>query len=154
MRVAIGNDHGGLALRAVLVELLESLGHEAVDFGTDEPQAVDYPVFAARAARAVRDGEADLAIVICGTGIGSSIAANKVRGVYCALCSDVYSARMARSHNAANVIALGARVVGVGLATEIVRTFLETEPSAEPRHVRRRELVRKLEDGSDLAAQE
>ena len=154
MRVALGNDHAGVPLRAILINLLHAAGHELVDLGTSEDSSVDYPRFAARAAQAVRAGEADLGIVICGTGIGSSIAANKIRGVYCALCSDVYSARMARSHNAANVLALGARVIGPDLATEIAKTFLETQPSTEPRHVRRREQVYALEAGAADPAQE
>ena len=154
MRVALGNDHAGLPLRAVVIGLLESLGHELVDFGTDQERPVDYPCFAARVARAVRDGEANLGVVICGTGIGSSITANKICGVYCALCNAVYSARMARSHNAANVIALGTRVIGPGLAEEILRVFLATEPSAEPRHVRRRELIGRLEAGDEELARE
>ena len=154
MRVALGNDHAGVPLRAILINLLQAAGHELVDLGTSEDSSVDYPRFAARAAQAVQAGEADLGIVICGTGIGSSIAANKIRGVYCALCSDVYSARMARSHNAANVLALGARVIGPDLATEIAKTFLETQPSTEPRHVRRREQVYELEAGAEDLAQE
>ena len=154
MRVALGNDHAGVPLRAILINLLQAAGHELVDFGTSEDSSVDYPRFAARAAQAVQAGQADLGIVICGTGIGSSIAANKIRGVYCALCSDVYSARMARSHNAANVLALGARVIGPDLATEIAKTFLQTHPSTEPRHVRRREQVYELEAGAEDLAQE
>ena len=154
MRVALGNDHAGLPLRAVVIGLLESLGHDLVDFGTDQERPADYPYFAARVAQAVRDGEADLGVVICGTGIGSSITANKIRGGYCALCNDAYSARMARSHNAANVIALGARVIGPGLAEEILRVFLAAEPSADPRHVRRRKLVDRVQAGGEELGQE
>ncbi len=154
MRVALGNDHAGVPLRVGLIELLRASGHALVDLGTADDSSVDYPRFAAQVACAVREGEADLGIVICGTGIGSSIAANKIRGVYCALCSDVYSARMARSHNAANVLALGARVIGPGLATEIAKTFLEAQPSTEARHVRRREQVYALEAGAADPAQE
>ena len=154
MRVALGNDHAGVPLRLILIELLQAAGHELVDFGTADTSSVDYPQFAAQVGCAVREGAADLGIVICGTGIGSSIAANKIRGGYCALCSDVYSARMARRHNAANVLALGARVIGPDLATEIARTFLETQPSTEPRHVRRREQVYALEAGAEDLIQE
>ena len=154
MRIALGNDHAGLPLREPIIALLQSLGHELVDFGVAEDRSVDYPYFALRVAQAVRDGRADLGIVLCGTGIGSSIAANKVRGAYCALCGDVYSARMAREHNAANVIALGARVVGPGLAEEILKIFLAAQPSPEARHVRRRTLVSRIEAGDEEIGQE
>ncbi len=154
MRVALGNDHAGVPLRVGLIELLRASGYELVDLGTADDSSVDYPRFAAQVARKVCAGEADLGIVICGTGIGSSIAANKIRGVYCALCSDVYSARMARCHNAANVLALGARVIGPDLAAEIAKTFLEAQPSTEARHVRRREQVYALEAGAADPAQE
>ena len=151
MRVAVGNDHAGYPLRAPLIELIESSGHQVISYGTDSEHPVDYPRFAAKVARAVRDGQADLGVVICGTGIGSSIAANKIEGVYCALCSDPYSTRMARRHNDANVIALGARVLGPDLAVDILKTFLETQPSNEPRHVRRRQQIQQIEAGNELA---
>ncbi len=151
MRVAVGNDHAGYPLQAPLIELIKSSGHQVVNFGTNNEDPVDYPGFAAKVARAVRDGQADLGVIICGTGIGSSIAANKVEGVYCALCSDPYSARMARRHNNANVIALGARVLGPDLATDILRAFLESQPSNEPRHARRRQQVQQIETGNELA---
>jgi len=151
MRVAIGNDHAGVVLRDPLIKLIESVGHKVMDFGTDEECSVDYPQFAWPVACAIRDGQADLGVVICGTGIGSSIAANKVEGVYCALCSDPYSARMARRHNDANVIALGARVLGPDLAVDILKAFLETQPSDKSRHVRRRQQVQQIEAGTELA---
>ncbi len=150
MRVAIGNDHAGYPLRAPLIELIESSGHQVLNFGTDTEHPVDYPRFAAKVAYAIRDGQADLGVVICGTGIGSSIVANKVAGVYCALCNDPYTSRMARSHNNANVIALGARVIGPALAADILKNFLETQPSNEPRHVRRRQQVQQIEAGTEL----
>ncbi len=150
MRVAVGNDHAGYPLRTPLIELIESSGHQVVSFGTDNEHLVDYPRFAAEVAGAVRDGQADLGVVICGTGIGSSIAANKIEGIYCALCSDPYSTRMARRHNDANVIALGARVLGPDLAVDILKTFLETQPSNGPRHVRRRQQVQQIEAGNEL----
>ena len=150
MRVAIGNDHAGFVLRAPLIELIQSAGHKVIDFGTDEECPVDYPPFAWRVACAIRDSQADLGVVICGTGIGSSIAANKVAGVYCALCSDCFSARMARRHNDANVIALGARVIGPDLAVDILKTFLESEPSSAARHVRRRQQIEQIEAGNEL----
>ncbi len=150
MRVAIGNDHAGYPLRAPLIELIESCGHQVISLGTDNERPVDYPRFAAEVARAIRNGQADLGVVICGTGIGSSIVANKIEGVYCALCSDPYSSRMARRHNDANVIALGARVLGPDLAVDILKAFLETQPSNEPRHIRRRRQVQEIEAGNEL----
>ena len=150
MRIALGNDHAGYPLRSPLIELIESSGHLVTDFGIDNQQPVDYPHFAAKVARAVSGEQADLGVVICGTGIGSSIAANKVKGVYCALCSDCFSARMARRHNDANVISLGARVLGPDLAIDILKTFLETEPSNEPRHIQRRQQVQRIEAGNEL----
>ncbi len=141
MRIAIGNDHGGYPLRAAVVEVITSLGHRAIDFGTAEAEPCDYPDYARQVAIAVREGEADRGILMCGTGIGMAIAANKVKGIYAALCHDTYSARMARSHNAANIITMGGRVIGAGLAKEILRVFLETEPSPDPRHQRRRAQV-------------
>ena len=151
MRIAIGNDHGGLVLRTPLIGFIKSAGHQVIDFGTDQPESVDYPHIAWQTAQAVRDGQADLGVVLCGTGIGSSICANKVEGVYCALCSDVYSARMARQHNGANLLSMGARIIGSELAIEILRTFVENEPSTEARHVRRRQQVQQIEAGNELA---
>lgn len=126
MRVAIGADHAGFALKQHLLQWLESAGHQPSDLGTDGEESVDYPDFGRKVARAVVTGAADAGVVICGTGIGISIAANKVAGVRAARCLSEYDARYARAHNDANVLALGARVTGVGLAEAIVSTFLET----------------------------
>ena len=126
-RVAIGSDHAGFELKSHLVKLLRERGHELVDHGTDSTEAVDYPPICAAVGRTVRDGGAELGIVIGGSGQGEQISANKVRGIRAALCNDLYTAKMARAHNDANVLAMGARVVGVGLAEEILDTFLATD---------------------------
>lgn len=145
MKVAVGCDHGGFILKRDVLEAVRAAGHEVVDFGVADEQPVDYPDIARRVARAVVAGEAALGVLICGTGIGISIAANKVPGAYCALASDCYSARMARLHNGANLLALGGRTLGPELARELVRVFLTTEPSGEERHQRRRAKIADLE---------
>ncbi len=124
--LAIGSDHGGYALKQIIMKHLEEKGIEYKDFGAFSEESCDYPDYGEAVGRAVASGECERGIVICGTGIGISLAANKVRGVRCALCGDCYSAEMARAHNDANMLALGARVLGEGLALKIVDTFLET----------------------------
>ena len=145
MKIAIGCDHGALALKNTVVEHLTKKGFEVKDFGTYTPDSCDYPDFAAAAAKAVANGECDKGIVLCTTGIGVSIAANKVAGIRCALLSDVMSARMTREHNDTNVMAIGAGVVGQMLALEIVDTWISTEFSHNERHQRRIDKVMALE---------
>ena len=135
-RIAIGADHAGFELKTHVVELLAGQGHDVVDLGTDSTVAVDYPPICAAVGRAVRDGEVEVGIVIGGSGQGEQLSANKVRGVRAALCNDLYTARLARAHNDANVLAIGGRVVGSGLADEIVTLFLAT-PFDGGRHARR-----------------
>ena len=147
MIVAVGCDHGGYLLKGELVAAIQALGHTVVDAGTGGPEPVDYPDFAAVVARSVAAGEADLGVLVCGTGIGMSIAANKVPGAYAARAHDCYSARMARLHNAANILTMGGRVIGPGLAREVLEAFLNTQPSEEERHQRRRQKVVGLEGG-------
>ena len=137
MKIAIGSDHVGLELKPVIVDYLKELGCEIKDFGTYSEERTDYPIYGVKVAEAVAKGDYDCGIVICGTGIGISIAANKVKGIRCALCSDCFSAEATREHNDANILALGGRVVGVGLALKIVDTFLNTPFSNEERHIRR-----------------
>ncbi|SER85914.1 ribose 5-phosphate isomerase B [Propionibacterium cyclohexanicum] len=144
MRIVLGSDHAGFELKEHLVEYVRSLGHEVLDVGTHSPQRTDYPIYGAAAARKVASGDADLAILVCGTGIGIGIAANKVRGVRCAIVSDVYSASMARSHNEANALALGGRVIGTGLAEAIVDAWLGAT-FAGGRHARRVAQLNELE---------
>ena len=145
MKIAIGCDHGALALKNKVVAHLEKNGYEVSDFGTHTPASCDYPEFAAAAAKAVAAGECEKGIVLCTTGIGVSIAANKIDGIRCALLSDVWSAKMTRLHNNTNVMAIGAGVVGENLALEIVDTWLDTEFSGEERHQRRINKVMALE---------
>lgn len=141
--IAIGSDHGGFELKKDIIKFLEKSGYEYKDFGTDSDESCDYPEFAKKVAHAVADGECEKGILICGTGIGVSITANKVKGIRAALVHDCFSAKATREHNDANVLTMGARVIGPGLAEEIVRIFLETPFSNEERHIRR---IRQIED--------
>jgi ribose 5-phosphate isomerase B len=142
--IAISADHAGFELKERLAAKLRDGGHDVVDFGTDSTAPVDYPPFCAAVGRAVRDGDAELGLVVGGSGQGEQLAANKVRGVRAALCNDLYTARMARAHNDANVLTIGARIVGEGLATEIVVTFLATSFEGG-RHARRVDMIKALE---------
>ena len=145
MKISIACDHGAYMLKNKVAQHLKDQGHEVVDFGTNGPESCDYPDFAAQAARAVADGTCERGIVLCTTGIGVSITANKVHGIRCALLSDVLSAKMTRLHNDTNMMALGAGIVGENLALEIVDTWVSTTFSGEPRHQRRIDKVMALE---------
>ena len=145
MKIALGCDHGALALKNALIPHLEKLGHEVKDFGTYTLDSCDYPDFAGPAAKAVASGECDKGIVLCTTGIGVSITANKVKGIRCALLSDVMSARMTRQHNDTNMMAIGAAVVGQMLALEIIDTWLGTDYEGG-RHQRRIDKMMALEN--------
>ncbi len=148
MKVAIGSDHGGFPLKTELAGVLERDGHEVVDLGAHEYDSTDdYPDFAFAVARAVTAGEAERGIVVCGSGVGASVAANKVRGIRAALCHDSYSAHQGVEHDDLNVLCLGARIIGGSLATELVRAFLNAEFSAEERHQRRLNKVLAVENG-------
>lgn len=135
--VAIGSDHGGFDLKEIVIRHLEEKGVDVNDMGCYDKSSCDYPVYGKAVARAVAEGSCDKGIVICTTGIGISITANKVKGIRAALCADTLSAKLTRLHNDANVLAMGAGIVGPNLALEIVDTFLETEFSGEERHQRR-----------------
>ena len=135
--IALGCDHGGYELMQEVKAFLESKGYEYKDFGCYSTASVDYPEYGRAAANAVASGECECGIIICGTGIGISISANKVPGIRCALCSDCFSAAATKEHNNANMLALGARVLGPGLALKIVDTFLSTPFSNDERHIRR-----------------
>ncbi|MEZ3428245.1 MAG: ribose 5-phosphate isomerase B [Lachnospiraceae bacterium] len=135
--IAIGSDHGGYDIKRVIIGYLEEKGIAYKDFGCPDKSSCDYPVFGKAAAKAVASGECEKGIVVCTTGIGISIAANKVSGVRCALCHDSYSAKMTRLHNDANMLALGGGIVGPNLAVSIVETFLNTPFSEEEKHKRR-----------------
>ena len=137
MLIALGSDHGGYDLKLQVMEHLKERGLEVKDFGCFDKSSCDYPDFGRAAAEAVADGTCDRGIVVCTTGIGISIAANKVKGVRCALCTDPYLAKMTRLHNDANMLALGGGITGKNLALEIVDTFLDTEFSQGENHIRR-----------------
>ena len=144
-RIAFGSDHAGYTLKQHLIARVEAAGYEVIDHGTNSTESVDYPAFCAAVGRSVGGGEAQFGIVIGGSGQGEQIAANKVRGVRAALCNCLYTARMARQHNDANVLSIGARVVGEGLADEIVDLFLST-PFEGGRHARRVAQITELEE--------
>ncbi len=139
MKIAIGCDHGGISLKKIVLPILAELGHEVHDQGTDTESSVDYPLYAKAVCELVAEGKCDYGILICGTGIGMSMAANRNEKIRAALCFDLYTARMSREHNNANVLCLGARVTGPGLAEEIVRTWLTTDFAAG-RHLQRIEM--------------
>jgi ribose 5-phosphate isomerase B len=139
--IAIGSDHGGYALKERLKQFLEEKGLAYQDMGCTSKASCDYPIYGRLVAQSVAKGESDRGIVICTTGIGISMTANKVPGVRCALCSDLYSAKMTRLHNDANVLALGAAIVGEGLAVAIAEVFLNTEFSMEEKHCRRVNMI-------------
>ena len=147
MRIAIGADHAGFELKEHLKGVLADGGHEVIDLGTDSTEPVDYPPICAGVAREVVAGRADRGIVLGGSGQGEQLAANKVRGARASLCNDLYTARFARLHNDANVLSIGARVVGTGLAEEILRTWLETDFEAGGRHSRRLAQLAEIEAG-------
>jgi ribose 5-phosphate isomerase B len=146
VRIALGSDHAGFLLKEHLKVFVETLGHEATDLGTDSEDPVDYPLYCANVARAVVGGEADRGMVFGGSGQGEQLVANKVRGARAALCNDLFTARLSRQHNDANVLAMGGRIVAFGLAEAIVRVWLETEFDGG-RHARRLEQVAEIERG-------
>ena len=139
--IAIGCDHGGYELKLEIIKYLEKKGLEYKDFGCDGLESVDYPIFAKKVGQAILDGECEKGILICGTGIGISIAANKMKGIRCALCSDCFSAEATRLHNDTNIVALGGRVVGPELALKIIDIFLHTPFSGDERHARRVSMI-------------
>ena len=145
MKIAIGNDHAAVTLKFHVLEYLKQKGHEVLNFGVDVVERTDYPCRAEDVAKAVVSGEADYGIVICGTGVGISIAANKVHGIRCACVSEPVSARLCRAHNNCNMIAFGERIVGPQLAEAIVDAFLETEFSGAERHQRRIDMITEME---------
>lgn len=144
MRVAIGNDHAGYELKGEIVKILQNNNYEVVDFGTCDSKSVDYPDYGLQVAEAVKNGDCDKGIIICGTGIGISVSANKVPGIRAALCTNSFMARLSREHNNANVLALGARIVGLDLAIDIVETWLKTEFLGD-RHQRRLDKIEDIE---------
>ena len=144
--IALGSDHAGLELKKEIAAHLNELGYETKDYGTYTSESCDYPVYGEAVGRAVASGECELGVLVCGTGIGISMAANKVRGIRAACCSDYFSATFTRLHNDANVLAFGERVIGVGLMTEIVGAFIHTGFSGDERHCRRVNKILSLEE--------
>ena len=145
MKIAMGNDHSAIELKNIIKEFVESKGYEVIDFGTNTPESCDYPVFGEKVGRAVASGEADLGIVICGTGVGISLAANKVKGIRAAVCSEPATARLSRQHNNTNILAFGARIVGMELAKDIVKAWLDAEFEGG-RHQTRVDMIMEIEN--------
>ncbi len=145
MKVAIACDHAGFPLKALAIETVRRMGHEALDLGTDSTEPVDYPDFAAKVGRAIQRREAERGILICGSGVGAAVAANKMLGVRAGLCHDTYSAHQSVEHDDVNVLTLGARVIGPALAQEVMQAFLRARFTAEERHKRRLAKVAALE---------
>ena len=144
MKIGIGNDHSALELKAEIIDFLKEKGHEVVDYGTNSPESCDYPIYGEKVARAVVAGEVEKGILICGTGLGISLAANKVEGIRAVVCSEPFTAKMSRAHNDCNILAFGARVVGAELAKMIVDTWLNTEFEGG-RHQRRVDQIMDIE---------
>ncbi len=144
MKVGIGCDHAGLEVKKEITSLLKEMGMDCVDYGTDGPQSVDYPDFGERVSEAVSSGELDRGVLICGTGIGMSIVANKFPGIRASLCNELFTARMSRLHNDANILVIGGRIVGKDLAREIVRVWFST-PFEGGRHENRLDKIRRIE---------
>lgn len=147
MNVAVACDHGGFPLKEIIVETIRRAGHDVTDLGTDSSDPVDYPDYAVKVGRAIQNGEVDRGILICGSGVGAAIAANKMRGIRAGVCHDTYSAHQSVEHDDANVLALGARIIGSELASELVLAFLKARFTGEERHVRRVSKVADLERG-------
>ena len=145
MKIVISNDHAAPELKKEIAPYIESLGHEVINVGTDTSDSVNYPEYGEKAARLVASGEADLGVLICGTGVGISLAANKVKGIRCGVCSEATTARLIRQHNDANMIAFGARIVGSELAKDIVKAFLEAEFEGG-RHQTRVDMIMDIEN--------
>ncbi len=149
MKIGIGNDHVAYQMKCEIKDYLESLGHEVVDFGHDNEERTDYPIYANKVAKAVLAHEVDQGILICGTGVGISIAANKIHGIRAIVCSEPYSAMLSKQHNNTNILAFGARVVGIELAKMIVDSWLNASYEGD-RHQRRLDQISKLESNQDL----
>jgi ribose 5-phosphate isomerase B len=146
MKVAVACDHGGFPLKETVLEVIRQAGHGVLDLGTFSSDPVDYPDYAQKVGKAIQHGEADRGILICGSGTGVTVAANKMRGIRAGVCHDVYSARQSVEHDDANVLSLGARVIGPELAAELVRTFLNAHFTGEERHVRRVAKISEMEE--------
>jgi RpiB/LacA/LacB family sugar-phosphate isomerase len=145
MRVAVGCDHAGYPMKGVVLDAIAAAGHQTVDCGTHTTAPVDYPDYASKVARVILEGRADRGVILCGSGVGAAVAANKIRGIRAGLCHDVYSAHQGVEHDDLNVLCLGARIVGPSLAAELIAAFLRAHFTGEDRHVRRMAKVNRLE---------
>lgn len=149
MKIAIASDHTGVELKSEIIKYLKELGHEVSDFGTNSAESIDYPIYGKKVAEEISKRNYDGGVLICGTGIGISLAANKVKGIRAAVCSEPYSAKLSKQHNNSNIIAFGARVVGVDLAKMIVKEWIEAKFEGG-RHLKRVELISKIENGEEI----
>ncbi|WP_432633345.1 ribose 5-phosphate isomerase B [Brachyspira sp.] len=149
MKIAIASDHTGVELKSEIIKYLKELGHTVDDFGTNSSESIDYPIYGKKVADEVAKGKYDGGVLICGTGIGISLAANKVKGIRAAVCSEPYSAKLSKMHNNSNIIAFGARVVGLDLAKMIVKEWIEAKFEGG-RHSKRVDLISKIENGEDI----
>ena len=149
MKIAIASDHTGVELKSEIIKYLKELGHEVSDFGTNSAESIDYPIYGKKVAEEISKRNYDGGVLICGTGIGISLAANKVKGIRAAVCSEPYSAKLSKQHNNSNIIAFGARVVGVDLAKMIVKEWIEAKFEGG-RHLKRVGLISKIENGEEI----
>jgi RpiB/LacA/LacB family sugar-phosphate isomerase len=147
MRIAVACDHAGFPLKEIVLKTIRELGHEVLDLGTHSTQSVDYPDFTRKLGNAIQNDEAQRGVLICGSGVGACIAANKMRGIYAAICHDTYSAHQGVEHDDMNVLCLGGRIVGPEVVVELVRAFVTAQFSSEPRHLRRVNKIRAIESG-------
>ena len=150
MRIAIANDHAGYPIKDEIINTLQELGHEIIDVGSFNQEPVDYPDFAEKAAKIILKGQADRGIIICGSGVGVCIAANKIKGIYAGVCHDTYSAHQGVEHDNMNVLCLGARIIGVELAKDIVKAFINAKFSKDERHLRRVGKIVELENSGKI----
>jgi len=150
MKIVIGSDHAGYNYKSRLIELVKSLGHEVIDIGTDSCKSVDYPDFGEKGARIVACGQADIGILLCGSGIGMDIVANKIRGIRSAVCWNVETAKLARDHNHANILCLGERLLSLDDCIEIAKTFINTPLNNDERHIRRVNKIMKIEERDQI----
>jgi len=146
MRIVLGCDHAGYDLKRELTGFLHDLGHEIIDVGTNSPDPVDYPDYAEALAKVIRENRADRGVLICGSGVGASIAANKIPGIRAGICHDTYSAHQSVEHDNVNVLVMGARIIGIALAKDIVQVFFDAEFTGEDRHIRRLKKVKEIEE--------
>ena len=150
-KIGIGNDHASLEMKAEIIKLLEGEGYQVIDYGTYSEESTDYPIYAQLVGKAVVAGEIDYGILICGTGLGMALAANKIKGIRAAVCSEPFTAKMSKEHNNCNILAFGSRVIGGELAKMIVETWLDTDFEVGGRHQRRVDLILKIEDENSVS---